>query len=414
MGYTDPSSGNPSFDGNVAFVVTSSQPLPGFGYFDLSSVPTSAPSPSWQAAATAWWANQSLPSQPVEAISAAVCSPNYLIEPWVVDLVNGSTTLIQRQSQRVGNLDLTQLNISIQDCFKELPFTAPISTLYGTSIVQLTTLFDIPSGISLRAVPRSSKNLTLTMNFAIPTSVQAYLDGFPFGNFTPTNSKLLVPSLVLSAESNFIYATTALYAVLSGILLFLFRRPKAEQLTIESVMRATREIPIPATSLGTFRADAVAAKIEGIASAGSDADDAATEARVSSAIGGHYAVARADPATAHMFLEIDSRRDVVSDSVLLERYERVRTRRSRVLWTFTPAIGATLVGFGLAVWRHPHVVSNSPQNTKATLLSALFTWALGLWRSVSLLAVGSLIRQANSDVSKFIFDSLKKLNCPSF
>jgi hypothetical protein len=57
------------------------------------------------------------------------------------------------------------------------------------------------------------------------------------------------------------------------------------------------------------------------------------------------------------------------------------------------------VGFGIAMWRHPYAISHNPQNMGASVLSALFTWALGLWQTLSLLAVGGLIWQAVSDVS---------------
>ena len=80
-------------------------------------------------------------------------------------------------------------------------------------------------------------------------------------------------------------------------------------------------------------------------------------------------------------------------------YEHLRTRRSCITWVITPALGALLVYLSIAVWRHPYAISHNPQNMGASVLSALFTWALGLWRTLSLLAVGGLIRQAVSDVS---------------
>src|ERR1700733_10327580 len=77
MGYTDPTTGKPSFEGNAAFVVTSGKPSLGSGYFNLSSVPTSTPSANWQAVAAAWRTNQTIPFEPVESMSVAVCSPKY-------------------------------------------------------------------------------------------------------------------------------------------------------------------------------------------------------------------------------------------------------------------------------------------------------------------------------------------------
>ena len=397
MGYTDPATGKPSFEGNAAFVVTSGKPSAGSGYFNLSSIPTSTLSASWQAVSASWRANQTTPFEPVESMSVAVCSPKYFIEPWMVDLVNGSMTLVELQSRGIGNLDITQLNIAIQDCFKQLPSAPPISLTFGLSIAQLTMLFTIPLNISSPGIPYPSENVTLSMNVAIPSSLQAYLDNFPFGDFVPLQSKLLVPALVLSAELNFICATAALYALLSVTLLYLFWRPVARPFTIQSVLNATRGAATPHV-LDVSRGQAVASMIERISITGNRTDDATTEARINKLIGDRHALICEDLATRNLVLEIDSQKHESAPDLLLERYENVRTRSSGIIWAFTPALGATLVGFGLATWRHPHVISYSPQNVRTTLFSALFTWGLGLWRSLSLVAVSSLILQANSDV----------------
>jgi hypothetical protein len=189
-------------------------------------------------------------SNPVEAISAAVCAPKYFIEPWIVNLVNSSIKLVELQSKSVGNLDLTQLNITIQDCYNRLHEVPLINSIYGLSEAQLLTLFSFPFGFSPPSIPLPSKNLTSIMNFAILFSVQAYLNNFPFGNFTPPHSKLLILALVLSAELNFIYATAALYAVLSVALVYLFMRPTAKLFTIQNVLGTTHETSISHT-LGT-------------------------------------------------------------------------------------------------------------------------------------------------------------------
>lgn len=397
--YSNPSTGKPSFDGVVAFGVTSGKQSPDISYFNLSSVPTAALSPSWQAAAAAWKANQTGPAKPVTAdtISVAMCSPKYSIESWIIDLVNGSTRLVQPQLQRVGNLDTTQLNIAIQDSFIRLTFSSPLSVTYGMSVSQLFMLFDMPHNTSLPGIPKPSEKLTRKMNAAIPTFVQAYLDNFPFGDFVPLQSKLLVPALILSAQLNFICATTALYALLSGVLFYLFRRTVARPFTITSVLSVTRETE-PHT-LDAYCGRAVANMAERIAVAGSGVDGAETEARINTIIGDRYTLVREDLVTKHMTLELDSQQRSGVPSPLRERYENIWIRNSRFSWAFTPTMGAMLVALGISVYRHPRVVSKSPQNTTAVLFSALFTWGLGLWRSLSLLAVSSLVRQANSDVS---------------
>jgi hypothetical protein len=399
-GYTNPSTGKPSFDGSVAYVVTNSKPLLQNNYFDLSSVPTSTPSASWQAVAAAWRSNQTDHFEPVDSISAVVCSPKYSIEPWIVDLVNGSMKLVQLQPHRVGNLDPTQLNIAIQDSLYWLPLALPRSLAYGDSIAQLGMLFSIFSNNSLPIIPYPSKNLTSSINVAIRTSVQAYLDNFPFGNFTPPESKLLFPALVLSADLNLICVTTALYALLLGAILCLFRRPVAIPLTIKNVLSLTREV-LPPHVLDVSRGQAVATKIEHIATIGNDKDDSVTETRINKYIGDYYTIVREDPATCCAVLEVDSQQHADSPNMLSMCYENMRTGSSRITWAVTPALGTILVGFGIAATLRPLVASYSPQSTKATLFSALFTWGLGIWRSLSLLAVSSLIQQANSDVSNF-------------
>jgi hypothetical protein len=174
--YTDPSTGQPSFYGNVAFVITSSGPSSEQSYFNLSSVPTSAVSASWKRA-TAAWLESYYPQYsitPVESMSVAVCSPNYVIEPWIIEFVNGSVTLIQRQSQGIGNLDPRQLNISIQDCFNLLPQNPPYSGGLSVDIFMLLGLTTADDGSSFAPTPES---LTSNINMAIPTSVQASHSG---------------------------------------------------------------------------------------------------------------------------------------------------------------------------------------------------------------------------------------------
>ena len=112
---------------------------------------------------------------PVDAISAVVCTPEYSIQPWIVDLVNGSTKPLQLQAQRVRNLDITQPNtvpcvqsrvtadrfkiclnskenfsafseakiskimntsIAIQNCLNQLPSAPPLSLSYGLLMAQ--------------------------------------------------------------------------------------------------------------------------------------------------------------------------------------------------------------------------------------------------------------------------------------
>ena len=227
------------------------------------------------------------------------------------------------------------------------------------------------------ATPRLPGDLSQTMNTVIPTFVQAYLNNFPFGNFTPPQSKLLVPALILSAQLNFICVTAALYALLSGILFYLFWRTVAQPLTVRSVLCATREV-IPHT-IGVSHGQAFAAEIEHIATSENDVNDSATEGRVSKAVGNRYARVQKDLVINHMTLELDSKQTNGVLTLLQERYEYIRIHSSRFLWVFTPAIGAMLVIFGIFVYRYPRVVSISPQNTKAAFFSALFTWSLGIW-----------------------------------
>jgi len=236
--------------------------------------------------------------------------------------------------------------------------------------------------------------------FAIPTSVQAYLDDFPFGNSTPPDSKLLIPALVLVAQLEFIYATTAFYAVLSVALIYLFSRPLAPSFNIQNFLSVTQDVFIPHTT--ALSADqSVADKIEHIVAIGQDENVSATEAQINKAIGDHFTMIREDFSTRHPVLEIDAHLHEFTSNQLLQRYEIMRIRRSRIVWVATPIFGAVLVGFGIHTWRQPYVIPISPQDTRATLLSSLFTWSIGLWRSVSLLAIYALIRQANSDVSPF-------------
>jgi hypothetical protein len=102
-------------------------------------------------------------------------------------------------------------------------------------------LFDMPLNTLLPRIPTPSEKLTAKMNAAFPTFDQTYLDNFPFGNFIPLRSKPLVPALILSAQLHFIFAATVLYALLSGVMFYLFRRTVARSFTITGVLSATQE-----------------------------------------------------------------------------------------------------------------------------------------------------------------------------
>lgn len=401
--YTHPSSSQPSFDGNVAFVMTSGSPFPGQGYINLSSVPTSGLSANWQKASAAWLNSyfSESPFTPVESMSVVVCSPKYAIEPWIVEFINGSVTLVQRQSRSVGNLDPRQLNISIQDCFGLLPRNPPSIAGYGLSGVSIDMfmLLGLNTSVSdLMTFTPIPEFINRSINIAIPTFVQAYLDNLPFGGSVPPGSELLTPALVLSADLIFIYVITALYAVLSGILFYLFTRPAAEQFTIRSVLRITQNAAPPHTTDVSGGQD-VTTKIEQISVAGSDTDDSATATRINKLMGYCPMSVRQDLTTHHLLLKVDSQQPPVPQNPPLERYENMQAGRSRIAWAYTPVLGALLVGFGVTTWRHPYVISLLPLDRKAAFFSALFTWGLGIWRSVSLFAIAYLIRQANSDVS---------------
>ena len=295
-------------------------------------------------------------------------------------------TLIERQLESVGNLDPTQLNIAIQDSFVQLGVTPPLSVFFGISIPQITMLFRTTGDNLSIGIPYSGQNLTGRLNSALPPTVQAYLDNFPFGNITRPDSQLLVTTLVLSAQSNFVYTIAALYALLSASLVYLFTRPVAEPLTIQSVLSGTREIAVPA-------------EIDRINPADGTIDNLSKEALINHSIGYYHSMIRHDTTARHTVLKIDPYAPKVTSRISQRIYEHLRTRRSRITWVITPALGAPLVYFGIAAWRHPYAISHNPQNMGASVLSALFTWALGLWRTLSLLAVGGLIRQAVSDVS---------------
>jgi hypothetical protein len=208
---------------------------------------------------------------------------------------------------------------------------------------------------------------------------------------------VLIPVLVLSAELNFICATAALYALLSAILFHLFTRPAAEQFTVQSVLSVTHKTTAPHTT-GISRGKDVAAEIEQASVTEREVDDSATAARINKIMGCYRTTVCEDLTTHHLLLEVDSQQRAVAPNLLLERYENVLARWPLIAWAYAPALGASLVGFGIAIWRRPYVVSHLPLDRNATLLSALFTWGMGVWRSLSLFAISNLTQQGNSDV----------------
>jgi hypothetical protein len=191
-----------------------------------------------------------------------------------VELFNGAIKLVELQSQPVGNLDPIQLQIAIQDCFQRFPTAAPVVTNFGISIAITTLLFDVVEATTIN-IPKSPTDVSVMVNIMmIPPFVQAYLDNFPFGNFTPLNSKLLTPAVIVSAQLDFICVTAALYALLSMMLLYLFMRPPAQPLTIQSILDATWIVP---GTPDVLRGHAVAAAVEQTAIQGYDRYDAKKE-----------------------------------------------------------------------------------------------------------------------------------------
>ena len=390
--YTNASTGEPSFAGYAAFSVSSGTPLPQYGFLNLSTVPTYTLSAAWKAAASAYRANNTGVFEPPDSLSVVLCSPKYSLEPWIVELVNGVITLVKQQSQAVGNLDPTQLQIAIQDCFNTLSVAPPIVTIFGFSDSLLNWMFEFNDQLLTIGTPKSPSNISLVMNFALPSAVQAYLDNSPFGDFTPSNSKILIPAVVFSAQLDFICATGALYALLAAMLFYLFMRSPAQPLTIRSVLDVTREVPaIP----DVVRGREAAAVVEQISLKGHDENSANMEAHVSRTIGNHTVAIRDSFPAHHRFLEINSNYDSIQSNHVLEYYGNAN---NRFVWMLTPGLGVALVGFGIASYVHPHIVG-PPQGTKDVLFSALFTWGVGLWRSVSLIGINAIIRWATSDVS---------------
>ncbi|KAF7965516.1 hypothetical protein HWV62_43088, partial [Athelia sp. TMB] len=211
--YRNASSGQPSFDGHVAFIISSGTPLPMYGFLNISSVPSYTLSPAWVAAAAEYKAaNPTGVFNPPQSLSAVVCTPYYTLEPWSVEIVNGTATLLKKGKTAVGNLDPTQLQIAVQDAFNMMAASPPVFALYGTSFALLNLLFEF-SGVDLEfGVPKSGSSISLIMNImGLPASLQAYLDGSPFGSFEPADAKLLTPALVLSGQLDFLCIAGALY-----------------------------------------------------------------------------------------------------------------------------------------------------------------------------------------------------------
>lgn len=393
--FTDSVSGQPSFAGYLAFVASSGASPPGQlpAYLNLSEVPNYTPSPAWEAVSSAWRGNLSFAYTPVTAISVAICTPNYTMEAWEIDLANGTLQGIERQRSLVRNLDPTQVQIAITDAFNNLASTPPFNAWYpSVSTAQLATLFQFPTDEATLGPlsPKSAANITDWMNFiAIPSSVQAYFDQSPFGSVISPDSKVLVPALILTAQLEFMCIVAALYTLLTVALLYMFWRPHAKSLDIQTVLEITRDSQSPRfTSAVSGRAAAL--MIENAAP--SEFVDAKRATVITSSVGSYSAMLFPDQKN-HAVLEICPPEHDRSVSAVLDGLEG---HRLRGFWTFTPMIGAGLVGLGIVGYVRPHNVG-SFDPSRATLYATLFTWAMGVWRSCALIAISALIRQGNSD-----------------
>ena len=100
---------------------------------------------------------------------------------------------------------------------------------------------------------------------------------------------------------------------------------------------------LPSPALHIIRGQAAAAKVDHIASLKRDIDDSATEAH-NKTIGDHFTTLHEELITRYPILEVDCRQRSVSPTLLLQCYETMHTRTSRVVWVFTPLLGAALLG----------------------------------------------------------------------
>jgi hypothetical protein len=185
-----------------------------------------------------------------------------------------------------------------------------MSIFYGILIPQIAMLFGPTGDNLLVGRPLPARTITLMMNAALPLTIQAYLDDFPFGNITPPNSQLLVPALVLSVQPNFVYATTVLYALLSAVLIYLYMRPAAEPLTIRSVLIGTHEIAAPA-------------EIETVDNANNGIDDLSKETLINKSIGYYDSMVRQDGVTHRTILEINSDQHTVIPPIVQRIFEYI-------------------------------------------------------------------------------------------
>ncbi|KAF7982507.1 hypothetical protein HWV62_28106 [Athelia sp. TMB] len=379
--FVNTSTGAPSFDGYLAFVVSSGTPPPSQlpALLNLSAVPAYTPSPAWQAASAAWRKNLTFAYAPATALSVALCTPQFTIESWEIDLANGTVQSYTPQKTRLGNLDKTQVGLAITDAFNTLASTPPFSAWYpAVSTAQLSTLFALPLGADLSSPlsPLSGAAVGAWMNgVAIPSAVQAYFDGAPFGSAGSPGAKTLAPALVLTAQREFVYITTGLYALLTAALWYLHRRPPAQPLALSTVRALTH----------TSQSPRFANAVSGRAAAALVEAAGATEPAVAAHLSAHSALLFPDA----------QNRAVLELCPPLHPPAPARPRGGvPYLWVLTPLLGAGLVGLGIVGYVRPRTVGGGG---RAGLYAALFTWALGVWRSAALLGVGALVRQGNSD-----------------
>ncbi|KZP14517.1 hypothetical protein FIBSPDRAFT_105279 [Athelia psychrophila] len=386
----------PSFAGDLVFVVSSGTPVtPEYGFLNLSTIPTYALSPAWTAVAAAYRANYTGMFSPPQYLSAAVCTSNFTIESWTVEMMGGSVKLLEKHPQIIGNLDVIQLQLAIQDSFGMLAGSAPIVPAWGFSETSFVTFFNCPTDSYILCEPKSGADISELMNTqAIPSLIQAYLDDFPFGNFTPDGSKQLTPALVLVAQKDFVYFTAGLYALLGITLVFISGRVPAPALDIQRVIDVTKSADSEHNAYA-LEGRAVATTVQRIAHLGRDGNDAETENRVRHVIGSSTVTFRENTGFEEQpTLALETATRVFTPNA---RRERIENARNRYTWVLTPALGAALVAFGLEVYLRPRAIASATAS-RAAVYASLFTWVIGIWRSASLVAITALLRRANSDV----------------
>lgn len=402
----------PLFDGAFSFIVYGGSLDPTIGSlasFDVSSVP-SAPLP-------ALYQNLTVSNGvPVTNVSSVTCTPTVKVATAEILILDQRVADATSLDKPVGNLDEQSIKLALTDAYSNILLATPIDVRIPANLYVIGALFNPENQPSVAGQPvtiytplEPSLSEALLAYNTTPPMMHAYLDG-TFGMHVDVAGKIWQPVLVLEVSKIYLIVCTALIAVVLLVQALLCARKPAVPLTLKIFNGTTagddhshdheaEHVDVPSLVGPDARRN--------IKVVTANATDKPAElsresvAALASKVRG-YSVSlfrEQKPASWRSWSLVMSPHQHSAKPNPVERAARSHRRREASLFLIIPAFAMTWIIFGIIVWAKPDITLMRADSKDATISSAAFTTAMGIWATLALFSVYYVCREVNSEVS---------------